>query len=176
MMPRVVLDTSVPVSGLLRGTATDVIRRWRAGGFDLVLSEEILVEYEAALSRPQYKLPPWVVRELLDLIRAQARRVVRCSDLGGEPRDPADTKLLKAVLAGQAVGTKHLDWRPPWSAITSSRYSVAVGGVGKLHINDACGARRPEIRATPTPETPTCPTRRPRQRRVLPYYARRASP
>ena len=44
MKPRVVLDTNVLVSGLLGGTATEVIRRWRAGAFSLILSEEILAE------------------------------------------------------------------------------------------------------------------------------------
>ena len=102
MKPRVVLDTNVLVSGLLGGTATDVIRRWRAGEFDLILSAEILAEYEAVLRRPKFKLPPWVVQELLDHIRTQASWVVPSDDLGVQPRDPADTKFLQAASAGQA--------------------------------------------------------------------------
>jgi predicted nucleic acid-binding protein len=31
MKPRVVLDTNILVSGLLGGTATEVIKQWRAG-------------------------------------------------------------------------------------------------------------------------------------------------
>lgn len=87
MKPRVVLDTNVLVSGLLGGTATEVIRRWRAGAFDLILSEEILTEYEAVLKRPKFKLPPWVVRELLDYIRAQATWVVPGTQPAVELRD-----------------------------------------------------------------------------------------
>lgn len=102
MKPRVVLDTNVLVSGLLGGTATDVIRRWRAGEFDLILSAEILAEYEAVLRRPKFKLPPWVVQELLDHIRTQATWVVPSGGLGVQPRDPADTKFLQAASAGQA--------------------------------------------------------------------------
>lgn len=66
MKRRVVLDTNVVVSGLLGGTATEVIRRWRAGSFDLILSEEIMTEYEDVLNRPKFNLPVWVVEELLD--------------------------------------------------------------------------------------------------------------
>jgi putative PIN family toxin of toxin-antitoxin system len=61
MKPRVVLDTNVLVSGLLGGTATDVIRRWRAGDLQMVLSPEIMAEYEGVLSRPKFRLPKWVV-------------------------------------------------------------------------------------------------------------------
>jgi predicted nucleic acid-binding protein len=46
MSPRVVLDTNILVSGLLGGTATEPIHQWRAGVFDLIVSEEILAEYE----------------------------------------------------------------------------------------------------------------------------------
>lgn len=52
MKPRVVLDTNIMVSGLLGGTATEVIRRWRAGAFGLIRSQEIMAEYEAVLFAP----------------------------------------------------------------------------------------------------------------------------
>jgi len=91
------------VSGLLGGAATEVIRRWRAGAFDLILSAEILAEYEAVLSRPRFKLPPWVVQELLGHIRTQARWVVP-SQASVEIRDPQDAKfLLQAALSGEAA-------------------------------------------------------------------------
>jgi putative PIN family toxin of toxin-antitoxin system len=75
MRPRVVLDTNVLVSGLLGGTATEVIRQWRTGAFDLILSAEILAEYEEVLSRPKFKLPQWIVQELLDYVREEAHWV-----------------------------------------------------------------------------------------------------
>jgi predicted nucleic acid-binding protein len=50
MKPRVVLDTNVFVSGLLGGTATDVIRRWRAGDLQWVtpVAEEPSVARDAS--------------------------------------------------------------------------------------------------------------------------------
>ena len=68
MKPRVVLDTNVLVSGLLGGTATDVIRRWRAGDFQMILSPEIMAEYENVLNRPKFKLPKWMIQDLLAYI------------------------------------------------------------------------------------------------------------
>lgn len=102
MKPRVVLDTNVLVSGLLGGTATEVIRRWRAGAFSLILSEEILAEYEAVLKRPKFKLPSWVVQELLGHIRGNAEWVESAAELPIELRDPADAKFLRAAVDGGA--------------------------------------------------------------------------
>jgi len=102
MKPRVILDTNVLVSGLLGGTATEVIRRWRAGAFSLILSEEILAEYEAVLKRPKFRLPSWVVQELLGYIRGNTEWVEPAAQLPIELRDPADTKFLRAVVEGGA--------------------------------------------------------------------------
>jgi putative PIN family toxin of toxin-antitoxin system len=102
MKLRAVVDTNVLVSGLLGGTATEVMRRWRAGTFDLMLSTEILTEYEAVLNRAKFKLPSWVVHELLDYIRARAEWVAPTTVLSVEIRDPADAKFLQAALDGKA--------------------------------------------------------------------------
>ena len=102
MKPRAVLDTNVLVSGLLGGTATDVIRKWRTGAFELVLSEEIMSEYEVVLNRPKFRLPVRVVQELLDHISKEAKWVVPASDIGANARDPSDNKFLEAAVVGQA--------------------------------------------------------------------------
>jgi putative PIN family toxin of toxin-antitoxin system len=104
MNPRVVLDTNVLISGLLGGTATEVIRRWRGGAFDLIVSEEIVSEYEQVLKRPKFKLPEWVVQELLDYIRSEAQWVEPHSIIESVVRDPFDAKFLEAAIAG------HADW------------------------------------------------------------------
>jgi hypothetical protein len=63
MKPRVVLDPNILVSGLLGGTATEVTKQWRVGAFTLIVSAEIMAEYEAVLRRPQFKLPGWVIED-----------------------------------------------------------------------------------------------------------------
>lgn len=102
MKRRVVLDTNVVVSGLLGGTATEVIRRWRAGSFDLILSEEIMTEYEDVLNRPKFNLPVWVIEELLGYIRARAEWIEPRGGIETVARDPSDDKFLEAAVTGQA--------------------------------------------------------------------------
>ena len=102
MKPRVVLDTNILVSGLLGGTATEVIKRWRAGAFTLIVSAKIMAEYEAVLSRPRFKLPGWVVQELLGYMREHAEWVTPDREIREVTRDPSDNKFLEAAVSGQA--------------------------------------------------------------------------
>jgi putative PIN family toxin of toxin-antitoxin system len=102
MNPRVVLDTNVLVSGLLGGTATNVIRRWRAGSFRMVLSAEIMAEYESVLNRPKFKLPKWVIQDLLAYIRDSAEWVTPVAEDSSVARDPSDDKFLFAAVTGRA--------------------------------------------------------------------------
>jgi putative PIN family toxin of toxin-antitoxin system len=102
MKPRVVLDTNVLVSGLLGGTASDVIRQWRAGSCQMVLSLEIMTEYERVLGRPKFRLPKWVVEDLLAYIRDCADWVTPVDEGSSIARDPADDKFLFAAASGRA--------------------------------------------------------------------------
>jgi putative PIN family toxin of toxin-antitoxin system len=102
MNHRVVLDTNVLVSGLLGGTATDIIRRWRAGDFRMVLSPDIMAEYEGVLNRPKFRLPKWVVQDLLAYTRASAEWVTPVVEESGVARDPSDDKFLFTAASGRA--------------------------------------------------------------------------
>jgi putative PIN family toxin of toxin-antitoxin system len=102
MKPRVVLDTNVLVSGLLGGAATDVIRRWRAGDLQMILSPDIMIEYEGVLNRPKFGLPQWVVQDLLAYIHASAEWVTPIAEESGVARDPSDDKFLFAAVGGRA--------------------------------------------------------------------------
>jgi len=102
MKPRVVLDTNILVSGLLGGTATEVIKQWRVGAFTLIVSAEIMAEYKAVLRRPKFKLPGWVIEELLEYIREHAEWVTPDREIHEIARDPSDNKFLEAAVSGQA--------------------------------------------------------------------------
>jgi putative PIN family toxin of toxin-antitoxin system len=102
MKPRVVLDTNVLVSGLLGGTTTDVIRRWRAGDLLMILSPEIMAEYEGVLNRPKFRLPKWVVQDMLAYIRASAEWVTPVAEEPSVARDASDDKFLFAAASGRA--------------------------------------------------------------------------
>jgi uncharacterized protein len=102
MKVRVVLDTNVLISGLLGGAAAEIIAHWRNDAFDVIVSQEIVEEYERVLSRPKFNLPEWVVQELLDYVRRRAQWSEQQLDLGSVVRDPADAKFLEAAVAGHA--------------------------------------------------------------------------
>ena len=98
---RVVLDTSVLVSGLLGGSSVPVLEHWRREEFRLVVSPEIYAEYESVLKRPKFGLPSSLVDELLSFIRERSHWVE--PDVALEiVRDPSDNKFVEAALAGGA--------------------------------------------------------------------------
>ena len=58
-MTRAVIDTNVLLSGVLGydrpiSTLGEILRRWRAGEFTLMLSQPLLDELEDTLSRPYF--------------------------------------------------------------------------------------------------------------------------
>lgn len=102
MRHRAVLDTNVLVSGLLGGATTEVLRQFRNGVFDLILSQPILAEYETVLHRPKFKLPRWVAEEMLGYTCDHALWVEPVEPLQPITRDPSDDKFLQAAIHGNA--------------------------------------------------------------------------
>jgi putative PIN family toxin of toxin-antitoxin system len=98
---KVVLDTSVLVSGLLGGSSVPVLESWRREEFILVVSPEIYREYESVLKRPKFGLPPNLVDELLSFVRQRSHWVEPEVELE-IVRDPSDDKFVEAALSGGA--------------------------------------------------------------------------
>ena len=105
---RVVLDTNVFVSGLLLPASVpgQIVSALRRGDFRLVTSEPMLVEFAAVLAYPKLqKRIGWdeeTIARYLMLLRFEAD-VVDINDESAEvPRDPADTMVLRTLLAGSA--------------------------------------------------------------------------
>lgn len=98
---KVVLDTSVLVSGLLGGSSVPVLESWRREEFILVVSPEIYREYESVLKRPKFGLPPSLVDELLSFVRQRSHWVEPDAELE-IVRDPSDDKFVEAALSGGA--------------------------------------------------------------------------
>ena len=104
---RAVVDTGVLISGLIRrqGTTGDVLRLLRDGGFRILYTTDILVEFVDVMGRSpfrlKYHIEPEDIAALLNLVRLRGelvvptRRVAAC-------RDPKDDKFLEAALAGEA--------------------------------------------------------------------------
>jgi uncharacterized protein len=102
---RVVLDTSVLVSGLAYPASIPgrILSLWRQGGLALVLSRYILDETARVLPRlPRVQLNSGEVRDLVDSFMFLADMVEPAGQ--GEPalRDSKDQKILGTLLGAQA--------------------------------------------------------------------------
>lgn len=87
---RVVLDPNVLVSATLspRGTPAEVIRRWLAGEFELVVSPKLLEELRRVLAYPKIakRILPEDADALLVLLEDEAQSV-------SDPRRPAPIEI-----------------------------------------------------------------------------------
>jgi predicted nucleic acid-binding protein len=111
---RIVLDTSVLVSGLLNpfGTPADVVRMVVSGSVTLCVDARILLEYAEVLARPRFAFPPGTVHTLLDLIAADGL-VVAATHLAHYPPAAragmavlAPAEFLRAFRLGPERGTQ----------------------------------------------------------------------
>jgi len=103
---RVVIDTGVLVSGLIRprGTTGEVLLALRDGKFTVLYSNETIMEIIDVLGRDKFRLKyhilPDDVSALINLIRLRGEAVIpkqRVADC----RDPKDDKFLDVALAGE---------------------------------------------------------------------------
>jgi putative PIN family toxin of toxin-antitoxin system len=104
MIPRVVLDTNVVVSALLKpqGREDQVLRLALAGKLLLCVSPQVLAEYGRVLSSPKFKFQPEEVAAVLrQLQRAgslfRPARILKISD------DEADNRFYECADAAQAA-------------------------------------------------------------------------
>ena len=113
---RVVLDANVFVSAVLSraGAPARLLERWRAGDFDLVVSEALLAEVERILKSDKVvsRVAAGAPTELLSLLREEAELV---QDPTEPPPvrsdDPGDDYLIAIASAEHAAlvsGDDHL--------------------------------------------------------------------
>jgi uncharacterized protein len=101
---RVVLDTNVVVSGLLRakGNPAQVLALALAGALQVAHDKRILAEYADVLARPKFKFDKARVREVLTKLEADGLAVDASIEQNLELPDPDDEPFLAVALAGQA--------------------------------------------------------------------------
>ena len=109
---RVVIDTNVFVSSVLGGALAEILNRWRAGQFTLIVTDEIVREYLEVLRRPKFALPVDVVDTIIGYVFHRAEFVIPAEPLAVVSADPKDDKFLEAAVAGEAdlivSGDRHL--------------------------------------------------------------------
>ena len=110
-----VLDVNILISASLsrRGTPAQLLRRWLAGDFELVVSEQLLAELERALAYP--KLRARISAEesagLIDNLRQSAICKPDPPHTARRSADPDDDYLLALAETARAVlvsGDAHL--------------------------------------------------------------------
>lgn len=100
---RVVVDTNVLVSGILRpagppGHILDLVLTRRV---TLLVSSAVLSEYREVLSREEFGFPKRSVDDLLHFIEAYAEKVIAAGRTLSLP-DPQDTAFLLCAIEGRA--------------------------------------------------------------------------
>lgn len=106
---RAVLDPNVIISALLseRGAPARILRAWRAGAFEVVMSEALLTELRRALAYPKLRR---LIREdeadaYVDLLEASAtlESDPTTYPLSIRSRDPGDDYLLALAAASGSL-------------------------------------------------------------------------
>jgi putative PIN family toxin of toxin-antitoxin system len=112
---RAVLDANVLIAALLSpsGAPAQILARWLAGDFELVISEKLMAELERALAYPKLRarIAPEDAAEFVSFLQNTA---VDAPDPPAPPRrsrDPGDDYLLALAESEKAIvvsGDQHL--------------------------------------------------------------------
>jgi putative PIN family toxin of toxin-antitoxin system len=106
-MTGVVLDTNVLAPGFVGATSTSarLIHLWRAGRFELVVSEHLLGELARTFADPYYRarVSPDHVNRILTLLRAEARFTSLTVPVSGVATHPEDDLILSTGLSAGAI-------------------------------------------------------------------------
>lgn len=104
-----VLDTNVLASGILgiarpESTPGELLRRWRAKAFTLVVSEPILVELARTLANPYFssRLSPADIAAALAQLQTDAQIQQLTVEVSGIASHPQDDEILATALSAQA--------------------------------------------------------------------------
>ncbi len=99
---RVILDTNVLISGIFfGGPPATILRAWRDGKVQFVVSTEILKEYDEVAKRLSRRYPGIEVGPLLMLLARNAELVDAATLPLPVSTDPDDDKFLACALASR---------------------------------------------------------------------------
>lgn len=110
---RVILDTNVFVSGIFfTGPPHQILKAWRNGELTLVISAEILEEYQRVSAALTEQFPAIDLKPVVEFIMVHAEMVAAPPLLEPVCTDPDDDKFLACAVTGNArlivSGDKHL--------------------------------------------------------------------
>jgi putative PIN family toxin of toxin-antitoxin system len=126
---KVVIDTNVLVSAILKNKDPEAVIVWVVGRADWqwVVSPDILTEYKEVLSRDKFRLAPEVRQKWFDLLDALATEVEVDIPLEFR-RDQTDAKFLACAARAQAnyIITGDRDFAEARKLVTTTILSVLL--------------------------------------------------
>lgn len=97
-----IVDTNVLVSGIFwKGPPYLVLKSWIEGGFKLVVSPDILKEYQRVLEEVSKKYPEIAIGPILEVIELNCE-MMEAKPVRGICRDPDDDKFIAAAISSGA--------------------------------------------------------------------------
>jgi putative PIN family toxin of toxin-antitoxin system len=110
---KIILDTNVLISGIFfSGPPSQILQAWQNKRFQIVLSEQILSEYQRVSDELSYKYPQVDIAPIIELVTIHGQLI----DTKGVDisicEDPDDDKFIECAIAGKCdiivSGDKHL--------------------------------------------------------------------
>ena len=110
---KTVLDTNVFISGIFfAGPPSQILKAWRNQSLQIVLSREILDEYQRVAVALSSKFPTIDILPIIELVTIYGQFVDTQDFNISVCEDPDDDKFLECAVAGQCKiiisGDKHL--------------------------------------------------------------------
>ena len=110
---KIVLDTNVFISGIFfSGPPAKILKAWKEQKFQIVLSKDILDEYQRVAGELSAKFPSVDIEPIIELLTIYGE-VVETKEINAtECEDPDDNKFLECAIASNSMiivsGDNHL--------------------------------------------------------------------
>lgn len=110
---KIILDTNVFISGIFfSGPPSQILQAWQKKSFQIVLSEQILNEYQRVAEELSYKYPQVDIAPIIELVTIHGQLIDTKGINISICEDPDDDKFIECAIAGKCdiivSGDKHL--------------------------------------------------------------------
>ena len=110
---KIILDTNVFISGIFfSGPPSQILKAWQNKSFQIVLSEQILIEYQKVADELSSKYPQVDIAPIIELVTIHGQLIDAQGIDISICEDPDDDKFIECAIAGKCdiivSGDKHL--------------------------------------------------------------------
>ena len=110
---KIILDTNVFISGIFfSGPPSKILHAWKNGLLQIVISKDILEEYQRVAESLTYKYPAIDILPIIELVTIHGKLIKTEGVEENVCIDPDDNKFIECAIAGNikyiVSGDKHL--------------------------------------------------------------------